>query len=179
MLKSQRKKFGVRSVTVSIVRALDHFTGSLARLAVNKKLGSKFVNHDTSPYAQNVFTKVDTSGAKQVEVDLNEVSLRMSADASCLTIAFKLPFEIIAMPGASAVIEVEATVTGAAKLGLYLNKTTLTEIRNMGEMERDTFSYSLPLNAMREENTLILSVQLNGQQYNQLFHLHRVELFVE
>ena len=40
MLKSQRNKFGVKSVTVSIERAHEPFTGSLAKLAINEAIGN-------------------------------------------------------------------------------------------------------------------------------------------
>ena len=88
MIKSDRKRFGVRSVTVSIERAFDPITGSLAKLALNKGLFShaQFANHDTNTFVKNVFSGIDLTGAKQAEVDLEEGSLRMSADASFLTI---------------------------------------------------------------------------------------------
>ncbi len=107
---------------------------------------------------QNVFSSIDLAGAKQAEVDLEEGSLRMSADASYFKISSQLPFDIIAMPGVSAVIEVEGMATAETRLSFVLNKTTMTESRKMQPMQRETFRFCLPMHLMREKNTMMLSM---------------------
>ena len=89
------------------------------------------------------------------------------------------------MPSAIAVLEIEVSTYEAAKLSIYVNKTTINASKFMqppiaedsarSRSKHETFKFEVPMRCLRSENQLELGVQGRGKE---LFYLHRVELFV-
>ena len=61
-IRALRNRLGIKSINLSIIRAIDYYNGSLARISLTDAgagapADQKFTGQDTSQYAQNIFNK--------------------------------------------------------------------------------------------------------------------------
>ena len=95
-------------------------------------------------------------------IDLARRALSVSVRDTWLTIPFRLPFEVICMPSAIAVLEIEVSTNVAAKLSFYVNKTTITASKFVQppiadasartRSRHETFKFEVPMRCLRSEN---------------------------
>ena len=95
-------------------------------------------------------------------VDLARRALSISVRDTWLTIPFQLPFEVICMPSAIAVLEIEVSTSEAAKLSIYVNKTTINASKFVQPPDVDAsartkskheiFKFEVPMRCLRSEN---------------------------